>query len=537
MNLQFWNPFSSEFLKTAPDHAQQRSIVAARNSYGIGEDPVNWNELVTGYSNNGITDPAMDYNQNNIIFETLFTNKWSKISWYRNMSLYPLVAKGLNMMADEAVCPDAAGNVAKFDIEDAWKSKFTAAEFDTLKTEFDYLINCVIGKEKIWEYYYKWLVDSELYWEICLNDAGNKVVGINTLAPYAMLVVYDKYSENINGFIQNTNYLTQQRDKVEEVKKFLPSQIAYVRYPLTWTNRNDVRGHLERSIRPLNQLRNIEDALTVYRITRATEHRVFNIYTGRMPPDKAAAKVQEMINKYRKNLTIDNATGMINAVKNTQAMTEEFFFSKDDSGNGSTVESFASGATFDGQLQDVWMFQKMVMDGMFIPQARWKSDEIGGNNYNQGVEAANMEEVAFQRVNRRLRRRFADIIRQVFLVHLRVSGYKEKFLDSALYNIDLNPATDFERMRDLNLAEKRGSVIGTLSQFLPTATNIKPGAEELAPLFSKQFFMERILGMSTQDILLNNKMLESEIKQMREESEANANEGGEEPEAGADLGF
>jgi hypothetical protein len=256
-----------------------------------------------------------------------------------------------------------------------------------------------------------------------------------------------------------------------------------------------------------------------------------------MPPDKAAAKVQEMINKYRKNLTIDNATGMINAVKNTQAMTEEFFFSKDDSGNGSTVESFASGATFDGQLQDVWMFQKMVMDGMFIPQARWKSDEIGGNNYNQGVEAANMEEVAFQRVNRRLRRRFADIIRQVFLVHLRVSGYKEKFLDSALYNIDLNPATDFERMRDLNLAEKRGSVIGTLSQFLPTATNIKPGAEELAPLFSKQFFMERILGMSTQDILLNNKMLESEIKQMREESEANANEGGEEPEAGADLGF
>ena len=103
MSIQFWNPFSSEFLKTAPDHAKQRAVVAARNSFGIGEDPVNWNELVTGYSNNGLTDPAMDYNQNNIIFETLFTNKWSKISWYRNMSLYPLVAKALNMMADEAV--------------------------------------------------------------------------------------------------------------------------------------------------------------------------------------------------------------------------------------------------------------------------------------------------------------------------------------------------------------------------------------------------------------------------------------------------
>ena len=109
-----------------------------------------------------------------------------------------------------------------------------------------------------------------------------------------------------------------------------------------------------------------------------------------------------------------------------------------------------------------------------------------------------------------------------------------------MYNIDLHPATDFERMRDLNLAEKRGSVIGTLSQFLPTSSNIKPGAEELAPIFSKQFFMEKILGMSTQDILLNNKMLESEIKQMREEAEAAQAEGGESPDAeggGSDLGF
>jgi hypothetical protein len=290
----------------------------------------------------------------------------------------------------------------------------------------------------------------------------------------------------------------------------------------------------------LNQLRNIEDALTVYRITRATEHRVFNIYTGRRPPDKAAAYVQEVRNKYRKTMTLDNNTGMVNAVKNTQAMTEDFFFSKDDSGQQSSVETFASGSTFDGQIQDLYMFQKMVMDGMFIPQNRWKSDELSGANYTQGIESANLEEVAFQRCCRRLRRAFADVIRQVFLVHLRVRGYKEKFLDKAIYNIDLHPATDFERMRDLALAEKRGSVLSMLSQFLPTTTNIKPGSEELAPLFSKQYFMEKILGMSTQDILMNNKMLEQEIKQMNEEAEAAAAAGGaegENPDEGGDLGF
>ena len=258
-----------------------------------------------------------------------------------------------------------------------------------------------------------------------------------------------------------------------------------------------------------------------------------------MPPDKAAAYVQEIRAKYRKNLTIDNHTGMINSTKNTQAMTEDFFFAKDDSGNSTTVEPFASGATFAGQLEDVYMFQKMVMDALVIPQARWKAEEVGQAAYNQGVEGSNLEEVAFQRMNRRLRKRFSDIILQVFLVHLKVRNYPSKFLDKALYNIDLNPATDFERMRDLAMAEKRGGVVNTLSQFLPTPTNIK-GTDELGPLFSKQFFMEKILGMSTQEILLNSKMLDNEVRQMQEQAEAVAAEGGDKGDdagGGDDLGF
>lgn len=541
MNLNFLNPFSSSFLKTSPEHSEIRAREAARNSYGKIEDTIDWSALSNAYGNT-FDDPANPRDTTQIYFDQIYINKWQKISWYRSMAMYPLIGKGLNIITDEAVCPDALGNVAVFDIKEPYKQKFTATEYATLKMEFDYIVECVFGQENIWDLFYKWLQDAELFLEIALNDNGDKVVGINTLAPYAMLVIYDRDSDNINGFIENVNYLNQAQvqDKNTEIRRFLPNQIAYVRYPITWNNRNDVRGHLERSIRPLNQLRNIEDALTVYRITRATEHRVFNIYTGRRPPDKAAAYVQEVRNKYRKTMTLDNNTGMVNAVKNTQAMTEDFFFSKDDSGQQSSVETFASGSTFDGQIQDLYMFQKMVMDGMFIPQNRWKSDELSGANYNQGIESANLEEVAFQRCCRRLRRAFADVIRQVFLVHLRVRGYKEKFLDKAIYNIDLHPATDFERMRDLALAEKRGSVLSMLSQFLPTTTNIKPGSEELAPLFSKQYFMEKILGMSTQDILMNNKMLEQEIKQMNEEAEAAAAAGGaegENPDEGGDLGF
>ena len=85
---------------------------------------------------------------------------------------------------------------------------------------------------------------------------------------------------------------------------------------------------------------------------------------------------------------------------------------------------------------------------------------------------------------------------------------------------------------------KRGATIGTLSQFLPTPTNIKPDAEELGPLFSRQFFMEKMLGLSTEEMLLNKAMLDREIEEMKKKADAAKEEGGdEESEGGDDLGF
>jgi hypothetical protein len=105
-------------------------------------------------------------------------------------------------------------------------------------------------------------------------------------------------------------------DSKEEIKKFTLEQISYSSYGQWGLNRNDIRGHLEAAIRPLNQLRAIEDALTVYRITRAPEKRIFNIYTGRLPPAQVPGFMNDIKNKYRKSLTIDPTTGMINSSKN-----------------------------------------------------------------------------------------------------------------------------------------------------------------------------------------------------------------------------
>ena len=224
--------------------------------------------------------------------------------------------------------------------------------------------------------------------------------------------------------------------------------------------------------------------------------------------------MQELRAKYRKQLTIDPVTGMINCNNNVQAFVEDFWLAQDADGQGSTIESFKGSTEFNGQLDDVKMFREQVADAMMIPSGRWQTAEGGGAPYSQGVEGLTLEEASFQKLNKRLRKKFCEIIYQIFIVHLQVRGYKSKFLDKNIYNIDLVPATDFERMRDLAMVEKRGGVVGAYSQFLPTLTNVKPGSEDMGPLFSRQFFLEDILGFTSEQRIRNDKLIEEEINSL-----------------------
>lgn len=512
----------------------QRQADAALNSYGRSEDAVDWRRLTHGYLN-GYVEGQDVYDSSGILFETVFASKRQRINFYRNLSIYPFVRRCLTIMADESVCENALGEVATFDIDKAFKSKFTETELMTLRDEFNYIINEVFGKDQLWYYYYKWLVDAELFLEICLNTEGDKVAGLKCLPPYCTMCVYD--DGILHGFIEDIKLLNP--EFTDDPKTFTTNQVAYVNYGFWGNNKNDIRGHLEPAIRPINQLRAIEDALTVYRITRAPEKRIFKIYTGKLPTAKVPEYMQEIRAKYRKQLTIDPVTGMIQSNNNVQAFVEDFWLSQDADGQGSSIETFKGSTEFNGQLEDVKMFREQVADALMIPASRWQNAEGGGATYNQGVEGLTLEEASFQKLNKRLRRKFADIIYQVFLVHLQVRGYDSKYLDKTIYHIDLIPATDFELMRSLAMCEKRGGVIGAFSQFLPTLNNVKPGSEEAPPLFSRQFFMEDILGLTSEQRIRNDRLIQEEAEELIAKADAAKEEGGDEGDEGGgdDLGF
>ena len=530
-NFKYLNFLSKDFLQNDIDAAEIRKMEVQNNSVGVDEDATNWGAIVGQWGN---YSTQTDVDSSNIIFDAVFTSKRNRITYYRSMALYPLVKKALTMITDEAVCENSKGEIAKFDIKSEFASSFKVTEYNRLKREFDYVMNCVIKKDDVWYYFNRWLIDGEQFWELCPTDDGKALAGIKILPPYCTLVMYN--NGVAEGYVQDPKLIDMESQ--DEVRRFTIDQVSYSSYGTWGINRNDIRGHLESAIRHLNQLRAIEDALTVYRITRAPEKRIFNIYTGKCPNAEAQQKIQDAKNKYRKVLSIDPVTGVINSTKNVQALTEDFWFSKNTEGTGSTVESFKGGVEFNGQLDDIKMFQQQVMDALLIPNSRWQDAEGGGATYAMAPEQQ-LAEISFQKLCRRLAKKFAnELILHTFIEHLRLRGLAKKYLDSDLYQITLLGSSDFQKIREMAYVEKLAGIVGSLSTFLPTGANVKPDTEELAPIFSRKFFMKRFLKMTTDEMIENELQLEQEKKELLDRAAAAKEEAKpEDAEEDEDIGI
>lgn len=531
MNFNFLNPLSPAFLAKDPEQSYIQTINANQNSIGKDEDGINWSALLPSRVN-GFFDPTQPCDSNGILFDAVFATKQQRISFYRSMAHYPLIHQALTTITDEVVNDNMHGNLFKFGIKDVFSKNFNATELLTLQDEFEYVVNSVIKHDDIWYLFYRWLVDGEQFWELCPNDAGDALIGIKVLPAFCSLVIYD---EGIpTGYMQDPRLIDIQSK--DEPKAFTMDQVAYASYGDWATNRNDVRGILEPAIRPLNQLRAIEDALTVYRITRAPEKRIFKIYTGNMAPSKIPAYMQELKGQFRKTLSLDPATGAINSAKQVQAMSEDYWFSTSDNGNGSTVEPYKASAEFNGQIEDLKMFQDQVMKALRFPTGRWQ-DADNPTQYSQNAET-NLSEIAFQKMCKRLGQRFVrGLVLHTFIEHIRLRDLNKKFLNKDAYDIQFNYANDFEQVRTLGMTEKISAQASTLQTYLPSYANAKATSENGKPLFSRYVFFHDMLGWSDEQIADNEKRIKDESQEILDEAQKTADEGGTVETSDGDFAF
>ena len=556
------NPFAKffRFGRIADDNTVD-DIEKNKNSQGFSQEQIDFGSA--SYWNYGVGSPQGGgeggYSSISVQFDQYFKMKAHRIFKYREMSYYPDINDGLDMICDEAMVEDSNGDYVTLYL----KEEVPEHVEDQLKDYWEYLVTEVFSlNDTGWELFRRWLIDGELYLELILDDDGNNVIDFKVLPPHTMTPLYedseiigfaqtpfstygatdsgamgsqDASSEQTNAGSQGSSSSNDgmNGDESEEIR-FDKDQVVYVNYGMTGRNKLDVRGFLESNIRIYNQLKYLEDAVVVYRIVRAPERRIWNVGVGRMPKGKAEQYIRGLIQRYRKNITYDPSTGAMDSSKNFQAMTEDFWFAKDENGEGTSVDTLAGGQNL-GEMDDIFYFERKLHQNMKIPSNRWgTSQDEAANIYDSGKGGSiTREEIKFSRFVNRLQKRFSSLLMESFLTLLRIQNFDDKYIDESLYRVQFTQSNLWKQYKELELLEARFGILGAIETYI-----YKPEENENGP-FSMEFVLKNWFLMTPEEYEDNEELLNKEKEAdrlARQDIGFGAEEGGEETFGGEEEG-
>ena len=275
---------------------------------------------------------------------------------YRSMSLYPEVDMAIEDILNETIDYDDKQEAVYLDLSNI--DNLSDAIKDKMHKEFHHILKLLRFKHHGSELFRKWYIDSKLYFHVII-DMSRPEKGIQELRLVDPMKIkkirkIEKENKVING-IQTTLiksvdehfvYTEMDPDAILQTAssglKISPDSICYVHSGLVDSNTKRVIGYLHKAIRPLNMLRQIEDAVVIYRMTRAPERRIFYIDVGNLPKQKAEQYMRELMNRYRNRLVYDQRTGEVKDDRAHMTMLEDYWIPRREGGRGTEI------ATLDG---------------------------------------------------------------------------------------------------------------------------------------------------------------------------------------------
>jgi hypothetical protein len=351
-------------------------------------------------------------------------NEIQAIQKYRQISLYPEVDEALQDITNEAIPYEDETPLVELvldnltDYSDSLKQK--------IQDEFDEILSLLKFSEKAADLFRRWYVDGRLYFNV-LVDKNQPKLGIQELRPIECTKIrkvveikkdktpegvevvksieeYYVYSENGFGATSTGPNNMQVQGTVQGVKLSLDS-VVYVPSGYVDGNTGNVLSYLQKAIRPANQLHMLEDAVVIYRLSRAPERRIFYIDVGNLPKAKAEQYVKDIMNNYRNKLVYDGKTGEIRDDKKYMSMLEDFWMPRREGGKGTEITTLPAGQNL-GQMEDVIYFQKKLYQAMNVPISRMLPET--GFSLGRSTEITR-DEVKFQKFIGKLRRRFTEL--------------------------------------------------------------------------------------------------------------------------------
>ena len=420
---------------------------------------------------------------------------------YRGVATHPEVDAAIEDIVNESI----SGSENEAPVLINLDGVETSDKIKKLMTEeFDNICGMLNFNELGHDIYRSWYVDGRLVHHLVVNESNLKA-GIQEIRPIDAVkirkvkeVKYKKDNRTGAKVVDKTEefYVFQEKNQTQSAVKLTPDSVSYVTSGLTDPSRKSVVSYLHKAIKPINQLRMMEDSLVIYRLARAPERRIFYIDVGNLPANKAEQHMKEIQTRYRNKLVYDASTGNLKDDRKHMSMLEDFWLPRREGGRGTEISTLPGGDNL-GQIDDIVYFQKRLYRSLNVPIARLEQE----TQFSLGRSTEiSRDEVKFQKFIDRLRKRFSTMFTNILKKQLILKGIITPEDWQTWKNdiqIDFIRDNHFTELKDSELLRERLSTLDQLSQYV-------------GEYFSREWVMKNVMMMSEEDIETMKDQVEAE---------------------------
>jgi hypothetical protein len=435
-------------------------------------------------------------------------NEIELITRYREMAMQPDMEYAIDNIVNDAIVTEENGRSVDINLDNL--EGVPAKIKKIIKEEFQYVLKLLNFGHMGHDIFRRWYVDGRLFYHVVVDETnlGLGIQEVRYIDPRRIRKIKEifKQRDSATGLemitVEKEYYLYNERGMIGVHSnlgaKITPDSIVNINSGLMDSKRAMVISYLHKAIKPLNQLRIMEDATVIYRLSRAPERRAFYIDVGNLSTQEANKYMQMVMSKYRTKLVYDSATGEIRDDRKHLAMLEDFWLPRREGSSGTQIETLPGGQNL-GVIEDVDYFLKRLYKALGIPLSRL--DSTTGFSLGRAAEIT-QDELNFQKFVNRLRNKFSGLFDELMKRQLVLKGICseedwDNWEDEIWY--DFLKDNNFDELKEAELNRERVALLAMVDPFVGV-------------YYSQAWVKKNVLMMDEDEI----KEIDAEIEEERE---------------------
>ena len=419
----------------------------------------------TGVNAGGYYGMVMD-------LEGVIKNENDLIRRYREVAQYSDCDAAIEDIINEAIVADETRRSVELVLDEVNVSDNIKKK---IQEEFDNILKVLKFNQRAHEIFRAWYIDGRLYYQVLIDEQNIKkgIVELRYIDPRKIRRIKNIKKERTpqgvevvkeveEYYLYNDKGITEQT--THGVKLALDS-VVYVPSGFHDPNTGMAMSYLHKAIKPVNQLKMIEDSLVIYRISRAPERRIFYVDVGNLPKLKAEQYVSDIMNKFRNKIVYDATTGETRDDRRHLSMMEDFWMPRREGGKGTEITTLPGGQNL-GEIQDIEYFQNKLYHALNVPISRLQQQQGFSIGRSQEI---NRDEIKFNKFIVRLRKKFSVLFSNALRVQLIAKGViTPDDWDDISYNLKYDYIEDnhYAELRDSEIMQSRMALLQIIDPYV-----------------------------------------------------------------------